>query len=109
MVNRQALVATRVVSGGVSARTAITAERWREAKAILAAALDQPTQEEQLEAARQRCGADAELFHEVRSLLDQTTSTIDSFVARAATPLRRELTSIASGHKVGAYAIVREL
>lgn len=87
----------------------MTAGRWREAKAILSEALDEPSPEKRLELVRYRCGDDAELFHELVTFLNQTTSTIDSLAEKAGARLRRELTPLTAGERIGSYAIVREL
>lgn len=87
----------------------MTAERWNEVKSILAAVLDEPDTHERLNIIEQRCHGDDALQHEVTALLEQSTTNIDSFVAKAATPLRRELSTLAAGDKVGTYRILREL
>ena len=52
----------------------MNSENWQRVKDVFAAALDEP-QENRLGFLRRTCGADAELFGEVKSLLDASAET----------------------------------
>ncbi|HEX4629679.1 MAG TPA: protein kinase [Chthoniobacterales bacterium] len=86
----------------------LTAERWQQAKAIVAAALDEESSTARAALVAERCGSDEELLREVESLLEQTSGSLDKF-ENASLSLRRRPTTLAPGLRIGAYAIVREL
>jgi non-specific serine/threonine protein kinase/serine/threonine-protein kinase len=84
------------------------ADRWRRAKAIVADAAEaSPTERPALVA--ERCGDDPELRAEVESLLAQTTGRLEQAADHAVQSLRRELSILATGQRIGAWVIVREL
>lgn len=87
----------------------LTAERWQRAKAIVADALEQNSTKDRAELIAARCGNDVELLREVESLLDQTTGSVESFAQNATELLRRNISILPPGLRIGAYAIVREL
>jgi serine/threonine protein kinase len=87
----------------------LTAERWRQIKAIVAEALAEESTTARVILVAQRCGEDLDLRREVESLVDQTTSALENFAQKASTPLRRDRTPLQAGERIGAYAIVREL
>ncbi len=85
----------------------LTAERWQDAKAILADALEEQSAERRAVLIAERCRGDRVLQAEVESLLDQTTAVFDECAADAAN--RRDMPALESGRRLGAYAIVREI
>jgi eukaryotic-like serine/threonine-protein kinase len=87
----------------------LTAERWKQIKAIVAEALAENSPDARAALVLERCGGDPELLREVESLLAQTTGTLEEFVEKASAPLRRELPPVGPGYRIGAYAVVREL
>jgi hypothetical protein len=96
---------------GKSGLKATTPERWRQIESILDAALEQAA-EQRLAWVAEACGSDADLRHEVESLL-AGDARIESFLespalgpAEAAQPLAPQLVS---GEQLGPYRIVAPL
>jgi len=87
----------------------LSAERWEVVNEIVADALEQKSGTARAALIAERCGHDAELLREVESLLEQTTDSFESFAQSATDSLHREMSILAPGQRVGAYAIVREL
>jgi len=87
----------------------LTAERWQQAKAIVGDALEEKSSTARAALVADRCGRDAELLREVESLLEQTTGSLETFAQNAPESVRREISTLAPGLRLGAYAIVREL
>jgi serine/threonine protein kinase/tetratricopeptide (TPR) repeat protein len=90
-------------------REELTPSRWRLVTEIVGDAMQEPAPAARAALVAERCGGDAALQREVESLLDQTTGTFDRIAAGATDTLRRDVTSLAPGHRFGAYAIVREI
>jgi eukaryotic-like serine/threonine-protein kinase len=86
----------------------VTAERWQQAKVIVADALEEKSPEARIALVSRRCEGDSGLRREVESLLAQTTSVFEECADKATAPLRRDMV-LATGRRIGAYAIVREL
>lgn len=84
-------------------------ERWRRAKEIVADAVDEPSAAARAVLVAARCGDDEDLLREVESLLAQTTGTLERAAQSATEKVRRRLTSFSEGHRLGAWAIVREV
>jgi tRNA A-37 threonylcarbamoyl transferase component Bud32/tetratricopeptide (TPR) repeat protein len=89
--------------------TQLTAERWQQAKLIVADALEEGSIESRAALVTQRCAGDPLLLREVESLLEQTTGLFEECAEDVAIPLRRDLTTLDPGRRIGAYAIVREI
>jgi non-specific serine/threonine protein kinase/serine/threonine-protein kinase len=89
--------------------TQLSAERWEQVNQIVADALEQKSPIARAALVAERCGNDLELLREVKSLLDQTTDSLESFAESATESLRREMSILSPGRRIGAYAIVREL
>jgi serine/threonine protein kinase/tetratricopeptide (TPR) repeat protein len=87
----------------------LTAERWQQAKAIVADALEQDSAKDRAALIAVRCGGDVELLREVESLVEQPTGSVESFAQNAAELLQRNMSILRPGLRIGAYAIVREL
>lgn len=86
----------------------LTAERWLQAKVIVADALEADSATARTALVARRCDGDSGLRAEVESLLAQTTSVFDQCAEETSAPLRRDMVFTA-GRRIGAYAIVREL
>ncbi len=84
-------------------------ERWRRAKEIVADAVDEPSITERAALVAARCGNDEELLREVESLLEQTTGTLERAAQSSSENVRRRLTSLNEGDRLGAWAVVREI
>ena len=84
-------------------------ERWRRAKEIVADAVDEPSVAARAALVAARCAGDEELLREVGSLLEQTTGTLERAAQSATENVRRRLTSLSEGYRLGAWAIVREI
>jgi eukaryotic-like serine/threonine-protein kinase len=87
----------------------LTQERWHHAKEIVADAVEQTSTTARAALVVARCGDDEELLREVRSLLEQTTGTLERAAQNAADSVQRRLTTLSEGHRLGAWAIVREI
>jgi serine/threonine protein kinase/tetratricopeptide (TPR) repeat protein len=87
----------------------LSGERWEQVNQIVADALEQKSSAARAALVAERCGNDRELLGEVESLLAQTTDSLESFAESATESLRREMSILAPGRRVGAYAIIREL
>src|SRR2546423_12029222 len=97
----------------------MTTERWKQVKDIFASALDHPAHERAAWISRV-CGDDAELRHEVESLL-VAHEQADDFIESPALESERDLTTdtVSSslendldtviGRRIGAYRTVREI
>jgi serine/threonine protein kinase len=89
--------------------TPLSGERWGHVNQIVADALEQKSPTARSALVAERCGNDVELLREVESLLAQTTDSLENFAESATESLRREMSILAPGRRVGAYAIIREL
>ncbi|MEY2512179.1 MAG: eukaryotic-like serine/threonine-protein kinase [Verrucomicrobiota bacterium] len=89
--------------------TPLSGERWEQVNQIVADALEQESPAARAALLAERCGHDRELLREVESLLEQTTHSFENFAESSTESLRREMSILAAGRRVGAYAIIREL
>jgi non-specific serine/threonine protein kinase/serine/threonine-protein kinase len=89
--------------------TPLPEARWEQVNQIVADALEEHSPAARAALLAKRCGNDRELLREVESLLEQTTDSFESFAESATESLHREMSILAAGRRVGAYAIVREL
>ncbi len=88
----------------------MNAERWQKVKSILAEALEHESPEERTALIERSCAADAELLHEVESLMaeaDETDSLEECAESVAAARPLDDSSDI--GRRVGAYVITREI
>ncbi len=89
--------------------TQLSVERWEQVNEIVADALEQKSPIARAALVAERCGNDTELLREVKSLLEQPTDSLENFAESTTESLRREMSILAPGRRIGAYAIVREL
>ncbi len=89
--------------------TPLSVEQWEQVNQIIADALEQKSPIARAALVVERSGNDREILREVKSLLEQTTDSLESFAESATESLRREMSILAPGRRIGAYAIVREL
>lgn len=90
-------------------RDELATDWWKDAKEIVADALEEDSTTARIALVARRCGADERLRQEVESLLDQTTGPLETCADDVTPPLRPESLSLAAGRRIGAYAIIREL
>ena len=93
----------------------MNAERWQRLKAIVADALEEESEVARTRLVTRECADDTSLLREAESFLTQARTYLDrdsddlELCAERATALfGRERTSL-TGHRIGAYVIVREL
>ncbi len=83
--------------------------RWDQTKAVLGGALACADRAEQKAYLDRACGEDPSLRREVESLLSQTTSSLEAGARRAALDPDGAAENSASGRRVGAWSLEREL
>jgi len=87
----------------------VAAEWWKQAKEIVADALEEESAAARIALVARRCGSDERLRREVESLLEQTTGVLENCADDVSPPPHPELLSLAPGRRIGPYAIIREI
>ncbi len=89
----------------------MTPSRWQQVKSVLGDALEHSDHTERKLFLARICAADTALRREVESLLAQTTNRLETCAEDAvATHAERRPAAVASsGHRLGAYELIREL
>src|SRR5262245_2912262 len=82
----------------------MTPERWRQIEEIFQTVIERPP-DERKSLLTQYCGGDAELRHEVESLLDHQVA--DAFIQEPIKGAAQSLSDDLIGHRLGAYQVAR--